>query len=81
VDSCGPGRSPEKRKVGSSTLPLTTSSGRVSSALTSVNADRAFRCLSLPSDHDYLCMPVVGRSVSHADRTSCLGAPDAASSP
>jgi hypothetical protein len=66
---------PEKRKVGSSTLPLTTSSGLVSSALTSVNADSALPCLSLPSDYDCPCVPVIGRSLSHADRTPRLSAP------
>ena len=35
---------PEKRKVGSSTLPLTTSSGLVSSALIRANADSALSC-------------------------------------
>ena len=66
---------PEKRKVGSSTLPLTTSSGRVPSALTSVNADWALPCASVPSDHDCPYVTVVGRSLSHADRTPRLGAP------
>jgi hypothetical protein len=65
----------EKRKVGSSTLPLTTSFGRVSSTLTSANADWALSCLLLSSDHECPCVTVVGRSLSHADRTSCLGAP------
>ena len=63
---------PEKRKVGSSTLPLTTSFGHISSALTSVNADSALLCLQPPSDHDCPCVTVVGRSLSHADRTPCL---------
>ena len=66
---------PEKRKVGSSTLPLTTSFGLVSSALTSANADWALPCLQPSSDHDCPCVTVVGRSLSHADRTPCLGAP------
>ena len=53
---------PEKRKVGSSTLPLTTSFGLVSSALTSANADWVLSCPQPPSDHDSLCVTVVGRS-------------------
>ena len=65
---------PEKRKVGSSTLPLTTSSGLVSSALTSANADWALSCLQPPSDHDCPYVTVIGRSLSHADRTPCLHA-------
>ena len=68
-------RQTEKRKVGSSTLPLTTSFGRVSSALTSANADWALPRLQPPSDHDCPCVTVVGRSLSHADRTPCLRAP------
>ena len=68
-------RQPEKRKVGSSTLPLTTSFGLVSSALTSANADLALSCLQPPSDHDCPCVTVVGRPLSHADRTPCLRAP------
>jgi hypothetical protein len=55
--------------------PLTTSFGRVSSALTSVNTDWALPCLSLSSDHNCPCVTVVGRSLSHADRTLCLSAP------
>ena len=66
---------PEKRKVGSSTLPLTTSFGQVSSALTSANADQALSYPQPSSDHDCPCVAVVGRSLSHADRTSCLRAP------
>jgi hypothetical protein len=58
---------PEKRKVGTSTLPLTTSFGLVPSALTSANADLALSCLQPPSDHDYPYVTVVGRSLSHAD--------------
>jgi hypothetical protein len=65
---------PEKRKVGSSTLPLTTSFGLVCSALTSENADWALSCQPPSSDHDYPCVTMVGRSLSHADRTSCLRA-------
>jgi hypothetical protein len=65
---------PEKRKVGSSTLPLTTSSGHVSSALISINADPACSCSQPSSDHDYPCVTVVGRSLSHADRTPLLRA-------
>ena len=67
---------PEKRKVGSSTLPLTTSSGQVSSALISANAAPALSCLQPPSAHDCPCVTVVGRSLSHADRTPRLSAPD-----
>ena len=61
---------PEKRKVGSSILPLTTRFGLVSSALTSANAGWAFSWLQPSSDHDCLCVTVVGRSLSHADRSS-----------
>ena len=61
---------PEKRKVDSSILSLTTTVGRVSSALTSVNADPAPSYLQPSSDHDCPCMTVVGRSLSHADRTA-----------
>ena len=64
----------EKRKVDSSILSLTTSFGLVSSALTSVNADPALLCLQPPSDHDYPYVTVVGRLLSHADRTPCLRA-------
>ena len=67
--------SPEKRKVGSSTLPLTTSFGLVSNALTSANTVGALPCLSLSSDHDCPRVTVVGRSLSHADRTPRLSAP------
>ena len=66
---------PEKRKVGSSTLPLTTSFGLVSSVLTSANADWALSCSQPSSDHDCPCVTVVGRSLSHADRMPCLRAP------
>jgi hypothetical protein len=66
---------PEKRKVDSSILSLTTSFGLFPSALTSANADWALSCLQLPSDHDSPCVTVVGRSLSHADRTPCLRAP------
>ena len=62
----------EKRKVGSSTLPLTTGFRLVYSALTSANADRALLCLPLPSDHDCPCVTVVGRSLSHVV-PQCLG--------
>jgi hypothetical protein len=41
-----------KRKVGSSTLPLTTSCGLVSSALTSANAYWFLWYLQLLSDYD-----------------------------
>jgi hypothetical protein len=66
---------PEKRKVGSSTLPLTTSFGPVSSALTSANAYWALSRLRPSSDHDCPCVTVVSRSLSHADRTPRLRAP------
>ena len=65
---------PEKRKVGSSTLPLTTSCGPVSSALTRANAYSVLWCLQPPSDHDCPCVTMVGRSLSHTDRTPCLHA-------
>ena len=61
---------PEKRKVGSSTLPLTTSFGRLPSALTSTDADWALSYLQPSSNHNCPCVTVVGRSLSHADRTS-----------
>ncbi|MFZ0002273.1 MAG: hypothetical protein WAK76_22500 [Trebonia sp.] len=63
---------PEKRKVGSSTLPLTTSFRLVSSTLTRENANWALSCPQLSTDHDFPCVTVVGRSLSHADRTSRL---------
>jgi len=47
----------------------------VPSALTSVNADWALPCSSLPGDHDCPYVPVADRSLSHADRTPRLGAP------
>jgi len=79
---CGPAvHQPEKRKVDSSILSLTTSFGRVSSALTSVNADWTLPCLSPPSDHDCPYVTVVGRSLSHADRTPCLVMGDPAPGP
>ena len=71
---CGNVRHPEKRKVDSSILSLTTSFGLVSGALTSVNADSALQCLQPSSDHDCPCVTVVGRSLSHVDRTPCLRA-------
>ena len=67
---------PEKRKVGSSTLPLTTSFGLVSSALTSANAYLALSCPQPLSDHDCPCVTVVSRLLSHADRTSCRCVPE-----
>jgi hypothetical protein len=73
-------RQPEKRTVGSSTLPLTTSFGQVSSALISANADPALSYPQPSSDHDYPCVTVVGRSLSHADRTWRLCAPRIAAS-
>ena len=42
---------------------------------TSSNADRALSCLQRSSDPDCPCVTVVGRSLSHADRTSRLQAP------
>jgi hypothetical protein len=65
---------PEKRKVDSSILSLTTRFGPVSGALTRVNADSALQCLQPSSDHDCPCVTVVGRSLSHVDRTPCLRA-------
>ncbi len=59
----------EKRKVGSSPPPLTTSYRRASSALTSANVYCVLWCLQTSSDHDCPCVTVVGRSLSHADRT------------
>jgi hypothetical protein len=47
----------------------------VSSALTSANAVWVPWYLQRSSDHDCPCLTVVGRSLSHADRTSCHGAP------
>jgi hypothetical protein len=55
-------------------LPLTTSFGLASSALTSANAEPALSCPHPSSDHDCPCVTVVGHSLSHADRTRCLGA-------
>ena len=75
VEDLGAACQPEKRKVGSSTLPLTTSSGQVLSALISANAAPALSCLQQPSAHDGPCVTVVGRSLSHADRTPRLSAP------
>jgi hypothetical protein len=75
VEDLGAACQPEKRKVGSSTLPLTTSFGLAFSALTSANADCALSCLLLSSDHDCPCVTVVGRPLSHADRTSRLRGP------
>ena len=68
-------RQPEKRKVDSSILSLTTSCGLGSSALNSANACSALSCLQPPSDHDCPCVTVVGRSLSHVNRTSCHHAP------
>jgi len=61
---------PEKRKVGGSPPPLTTSFGQLSSALTSANAYHALWCLQPLSDHDCPCVTVVARLLSHTDRTS-----------
>jgi hypothetical protein len=65
---------PEKRKAGGSIPPLTTSFGLVLSTLTSANADLALSCPQPSSDHDRPCVTVVGRSLSHVDRTSRLRA-------
>ena len=62
----------EKRKVDSSILSLTTSFALASGALTSTDADSRHSFLLLSSDRDCLCVTVVGRSPSHADRTACL---------
>ena len=61
---------PEKWKVGSSTLPLTTSFRLVPSALTSTNAAWVLSCSQPSSDHDYPSVTVVGRLLSHVDRMS-----------
>lgn len=53
---------------------LTTSFGLVSSVLTSANVDWALPCWQPPSNHDCPCVAMVGRSLSHADRTPCLRA-------
>ena len=63
------GGQPEKRKVDSSILSLTTSRGLAPSALTSANAYWALSCLQASSDHDCPCVTVVSHSLSHADRT------------
>jgi hypothetical protein len=68
-------RQSEKRKVGSSTLPLTTSFRLVSSAVTSADAYWASSCPCPLSDHDCPCVTVVSLSLSHVDRTPCLHAP------
>ena len=70
VEDLGAACQPEKRKVGSSTLPLTTGCGLASSALTSANAYRAIWCLQPLSAPACPCVTVVGRSLSHVDRTS-----------
>jgi len=66
---------PEKRKVDSSVLSLTTSFGLVSSALTGADADWALSRLLPPSDHDCPHVTVVGRSLSHVDRTPPFAPP------
>jgi hypothetical protein len=58
----------------SSILSLTTSCGLVPKALTSTNLAWALWCLQPSSDHQCPSVTVVSRSLSHADRTSCLGA-------
>jgi hypothetical protein len=61
---------PEKRKVGSSILPLTTSFGQVSRALISGSADPVLSYQQLSSDRAYPYVTVVSRSLSPADRTA-----------
>jgi len=61
---------PEKRKVDSSILSLTTSLGLLTSALTSSNAGWVLSYPQPSSDHDCPCVTEVGRSLSHADRTA-----------
>jgi len=70
----------EKRKVGGSTPPLTTSYGLVLVALTSANAEWALSRVQSPSDHDCPPVTVVGRLLSHADRTPRLRGPRIAAS-
>ena len=72
---------PEKRKADSSILSLTTGFRLVSSALTSVNTGWVLPRLSLSSDHECPCVTVVGRSLSHADRTPCQDALGSCSHP
>jgi len=62
---------PEKRKVDSSILSLTTGFRLVSSALTRANTDWTLSCPQPSSNHDCPCVTVVGCSLSHADRTPC----------
>jgi len=71
----GSDRTSEKRKVGGSTPPLTTIQLAIDEALTSAKADWTFPCLSQASDHDCPHATVVGRSLSHADRTPCFRVP------
>jgi hypothetical protein len=62
---------PEKRKVDSSILSLTTTYGRVRSALTSAYAYLALSCPQLSDDRSCPCVTVVRHPLSHADRTPC----------
>src|SRR5271165_4530341 len=62
---------PEKRKVDSSILSLTTTYGRVRSALTSANAYLALSCPQPSDDRSCPCVTVVRHPLSHADRTPC----------
>jgi hypothetical protein len=66
---------PEKRKVDSSILPLTTSFRLASSVLTSANGYRALSCPRPSSDYDCPYVTVVSLSLSHVDRTPRLHAP------
>src|SRR5215471_12368968 len=61
----------EKRKVDSSILSLTTTYGRVRSALTSANAYAALSCPQPSDDRSCPCVTVVRHPLSHADRTPC----------
>ncbi len=67
--------SPEKRKVDSSILSLTTTTyGQVRSALTGANAYRALPCPQPSDDRSCPCVTVVRHPLSHADRTPCASA-------
>jgi hypothetical protein len=59
----------EKRKVGSSILPLITTHPVVLAVLTSANAYSAPSCRYQLSDHGCPCVTGVCRPLSHADRT------------
>jgi hypothetical protein len=60
---------PEKRKVGSSILPLTTSCVLATGALNSANACWFPSRPQQSSAHNCPCVTVVSRSLSHVDRT------------